>query len=124
MSEGGEKTEAPTQKRRDKAREDGQILRSRDLAAALVMMAGIAWLMFAGPTLLGACKAVMATSFQFTHADVEDFEPFRPLLEAGASCGPRSPRCSRSRSSRPSRRRRASARSSSIPRRWRPSRPS
>ena len=83
MSEGGEKTEAPTQKRRDKAREDGQILRSRDLAAALVMMAGIAWLMFAGPTLLGACKAVMATSFQFTHADVEDFEPFRPLMEAG-----------------------------------------
>jgi flagellar biosynthetic protein FlhB len=83
MSEGGEKTEAPTQKRRDKAREDGQILRSKDLAAALVMMAGIAWLMFAGPTLLGACKAVMATSFQFTHADVEDFEPFRPLLEAG-----------------------------------------
>ncbi|MDQ1158035.1 flagellar biosynthetic protein FlhB [Sphingomonas sp. SORGH_AS 950] len=83
MSEGGEKTEAPTQKRRDKARDDGQVLRSRDLAAALVMMAGIAWLMFAGPTLLGACKAVMATSFQFTHADVEDFEPFRPLMEAG-----------------------------------------
>ena len=83
MSEGGEKTEAPTQKRRQKAREDGQILRSRDLAAALVMMAGIAWLMFAGPTLLGACKAVMATSFQFSHADVEDFEPFRPLMEAG-----------------------------------------
>lgn len=83
MSEGGEKTEAPTQKRRQKAREDGQILRSKDLAAALVMMAGIAWLMFAGPTLLGACKAVMATSFQFTHADVEDFEPFRPLMEAG-----------------------------------------
>ncbi|WP_294237082.1 flagellar biosynthesis protein FlhB [uncultured Sphingomonas sp.] len=83
MSEGGEKTEAPTQKRRQKAREDGQILRSKDLAAALVMMAGIAWLMFAGPTLLGACKAVMATSFQFGRADVEDFEPFRPLLEAG-----------------------------------------
>ncbi|WP_294248055.1 flagellar biosynthesis protein FlhB [uncultured Sphingomonas sp.] len=88
MSEGGEKTEAPTQKRRNKAREDGQILRSRDLAAALVMMAGIAWLMFAGPTLLGACKAVMATSFQFTHADVEDFEPFRPLLEAGGKLWP------------------------------------
>ena len=83
MSEGGEKTEAPTQKRRQKAREDGQILRSRDLAAALVMMAGIAWLMLAGPTLLGACKAVMAASFQFSHADVEDFEPFRPLMEAG-----------------------------------------
>ena len=52
------------------------------------MMAGIAWLMFAGPTLLGACKAVMATSFQFTHADVEDFEPFRPLLEAGGKLWP------------------------------------
>jgi len=88
MSEGGEKTEAPTQKRRDKARDDGQILRSRDLAAALVMMAGIAWLIFAGPTLLGACKAVMAASFQFSHADVEDFEPFRPLMEAGWKLAP------------------------------------
>ena len=88
MSEGGEKTEAPTQKRREKARDDGQILRSRDLAAALVMMAGIAWLIFAGPTLLGACKAVMAASFQFTHADVEDFEPFRPLAEAGWKLAP------------------------------------
>ncbi|MCT8001110.1 flagellar type III secretion system protein FlhB [Sphingomonas sanguinis] len=88
MSEGGEKTEAPTQKRRDKARDDGQILRSRDLAAALVMMAGIAWLIFAGPTLLGACKAVMAASFQFSHADVEDFEPFRPLMEAGWRLAP------------------------------------
>lgn len=88
MSEGGEKTEAPTQKRRQKAREDGQILRSRDLAAALVMMAGIAWLMFAGPTLLGACKAVMAASFQFGRADVEDFEPFRPLMEAGWKLAP------------------------------------
>ncbi|MET4897747.1 flagellar biosynthesis protein FlhB [Sphingomonadaceae bacterium jetA1] len=83
MSEGGEKTEAPTQKRRQKARDDGQVLRSRDLAAALVMMAGIAWLMFAGPMLLGACKAVMTASFQFGRADVEDFEPFRPLMEAG-----------------------------------------
>ncbi|MEK9211192.1 EscU/YscU/HrcU family type III secretion system export apparatus switch protein [Sphingomonas sp. 2378] len=88
MSEGGEKTEAPTQKRREKARDDGQILRSRDLAAALVMMAGIAWLIFAGPTLLGACKAVMAASFQFSHADVEDFEPFRPLMEAGWKLAP------------------------------------
>ncbi|WP_230483421.1 EscU/YscU/HrcU family type III secretion system export apparatus switch protein [Sphingomonas sp. Leaf21] len=88
MSEGGEKTEAPTQKRREKARDDGQVLRSRDLAAALVMMAGIAWLIFAGPTLLGACKAVMAASFQFDHADVEDFEPFRPLMEAGWKLAP------------------------------------
>ncbi|MDQ1229048.1 flagellar biosynthesis protein FlhB [Sphingomonas sp. SORGH_AS_0879] len=88
MSEGGEKTEAPTQKRREKARDDGQILRSRDLAAALVMMAGIAWLIFAGPTLLAACKAVMAASFQFSHADVEDFEPFRPLMEAGWKLAP------------------------------------
>ena len=52
------------------------------------MMAGIAWLIFAGPTLLGACKAVMAASFQFSHADVEDFEPFRPLMEAGWKLAP------------------------------------
>jgi flagellar biosynthetic protein FlhB len=83
MSEGGEKTEAPTAKRRQKAIDDGNVLRSRDLASALVVLAGVAWLVFMGPALLAACRAVMAASFTFGRADVEDFEPWRPLIEAG-----------------------------------------
>ena len=88
MSEGGDKTEAPTPKRREKAAEDGNILKSKDLATALVVMAGVAWLIFAGPSLVAACKAVMAASFQFDRGDVEDFSPWRPLQEAGAKLLP------------------------------------
>ena len=82
MSE-GERTEAPTPKRLQKAREDGDLLKSRDAATALVVLAGVGWLALFGPSLLAACKAVMAAAFQFDHGDVEDFSPFRPLAEAG-----------------------------------------
>ncbi|KZE08707.1 EscU/YscU/HrcU family type III secretion system export apparatus switch protein [Sphingomonas hankookensis] len=81
MSE--DKTESPTQKRLDKAREDGDILKSKELGAALVILAGCAWLALLGPSLVGACKAIMTASFSFGRADVEDFQPWRPLVEAG-----------------------------------------
>ena len=83
-----ERTEAPTPKRKQKAREDGQILQSRDFATALVVLAGCVWFAFFGPSLLRACKAVMAASFRFDHRDVEDFSPWRPLLEAGSTLLP------------------------------------
>ncbi len=84
----GEKTEAPTEKKRKKAAEDGNVLRSKDFSTAFVVLAGVAWLMFAGPSLLAACKAVMAASFSFGRADVEDFSPWRPLAEAGWKLAP------------------------------------
>jgi flagellar biosynthetic protein FlhB len=84
MSEaGGDKTEAPTQKRKDDARDKGDTLKSRELATALVTMAGVVWIATFGPALLAACKAIMTASFQFSHADVEDFAPWRPLVQAG-----------------------------------------
>ncbi|URW75565.1 flagellar type III secretion system protein FlhB [Sphingomonas donggukensis] len=89
MSESaGEKTELPTQKRLTKARDDGQILRSREFASALGILVGCAWLAMLGPGLLSACKAVMAAGFTFGRADVEHFEPFRPLAEAGWKLAP------------------------------------
>ncbi len=78
-----DRTEAPTAKRLQKARTDGDILQSREAVTALVVLAGVAWLALFGPSLLAACKAVMAAAFQFDRADVEDFSPFRPLAEAG-----------------------------------------
>ena len=84
----GEKTEAPTAKRKREAVEQGDILRSREFATALVVMAGCGWVALAGPSLIGACKALMAASFQFGHGDIEDFEPLRPLLEAGWKLAP------------------------------------
>ena len=84
MSEaGGERTEAATPKRVRDAVEKGDVLKSREFATALAMLAGVAWIVWFGPELIAACKGVMTASLQFGRADVEDFAPFRPILEAG-----------------------------------------
>jgi flagellar biosynthetic protein FlhB len=80
---GGEKTELPSQKRLKDAVDKGDILKSREFATALVMLAGVGWILFFGPSLIAACKGVLTASLQFGRADVEDFSPARPILEAG-----------------------------------------
>lgn len=84
----GEKTEAPTPKRKQKAADEGQLLKSRELATALAVLAGCGWMALFGPGLMRGCQAVMAASFQFNRGDVADFEPFRPLAEAGWKLAP------------------------------------
>ncbi|NJR79730.1 EscU/YscU/HrcU family type III secretion system export apparatus switch protein [Sphingomonas corticis] len=88
MSEGGDRTEAPTQKRKDDSRKKGDILKSRDLATALVVLAGVAWMMLFGPKLVAACREVMRASFTFGRGEVEDFRPMDPLIEAGWRLAP------------------------------------
>jgi flagellar biosynthesis protein FlhB len=83
-----EKTEAPTPKRRQKAAEEGQILRSREFATAAVVLAGVLWLLMSGPALMAALKSVMVESLQFNRADVEDFQPLRPILSVGLTLAP------------------------------------
>jgi len=84
----GEKTEAPTPKRKQKAFDDGQVLRSREFATALVVLAGCGWLAMFGPALMAACKALMITSFSFGSGDVDDFQPMRSLAIAGWQLAP------------------------------------
>lgn len=84
----GEKTEAPTPKRRKKAAEEGQVLRSREFATAAVVLGGVLWLALSGPALLGALKTVMRESLVFGRADVEDFQPLRPILSVGLTLAP------------------------------------
>lgn len=84
MSESaGEKTEAPTPKRKRKAAEDGQLLKSKEYGTALIILAGAIWLGFFGQSLLSACQSVMTASFSFERSDIETFEPWRPLASAG-----------------------------------------
>jgi flagellar biosynthetic protein FlhB len=85
MSEemGGDKTEAPTDKRKREATKNGEVLQSKEFGTALVILAGCGWLALFGPSLVAACKAVMTASFEFGRGDVEDFEPFRALLASG-----------------------------------------
>ena len=89
MSEdAGERTQAPTEKRKKEAIKQGDVLRSRDFATALVVLVGVVWLLAFGPSLLAACRELMTASFQFGRADVEDFSPFRPLVQAGWKLAP------------------------------------
>ncbi len=89
MSESaGEKTQAPTPKRKEKALEQGDLLKSRDFGAALIILLGCGWMVLMGPQLLGAIKEVMSASFQFGRADIESFQPWKPLATAGWKLAP------------------------------------
>src|SRR3546814_9322713 len=54
-----DQTEAPTEKRKREAREKGNVLRSRELATALVMMSGAVYLALAGAWMAESLKNVM-----------------------------------------------------------------
>lgn len=78
-----ERTESATPKRREQAREKGQIARSRELNTMVMLITGAAGLMFFGPALMQALAQVMRASFQFSRAQIFDpAAPGRSLLEA------------------------------------------
>lgn len=83
MSESaGEKTLAPTQKRKEQAAKSGDVLRSRDLATAAAALVGAAWLKFAGPWLLHALAGGLASGLAFDRADIDHFSPAHLLIAA------------------------------------------
>jgi len=85
MSEGGEKNFAPTQKRKKDAAKKGDVLRSREMATAVSVLVGAAWLKFQGPSLLRGLEDVTRIGLRWDRALLEDFSPARvilPILEA------------------------------------------
>jgi flagellar biosynthetic protein FlhB len=75
MSEdAGEKSFAPTEKRRRDAARKGDVLRSRELSTAAVMLFGATWLTFAGPWLLEALTGVLRSGLIFDRDAVMHFE--------------------------------------------------
>jgi flagellar biosynthetic protein FlhB len=76
-----EKTEAPTEKRRRDAVEKGDVLQSRELGTALVVLAGAAWLALAGPWMMGALENMLVTSLSFDVGAIEDFDPGGAILK-------------------------------------------
>jgi flagellar biosynthetic protein FlhB len=65
-----ERTEEPTAKRLEKAREDGQVARSQELSVA-AMMIGIALFMLVfGGILFNKLQTIFATGFLFDRRDV------------------------------------------------------
>lgn len=85
----GEKTLAPTEKRRREAAQKGDVLRSREVATAVAMLIGAAWLKFGGPWLFERLAGAVRAGLNWDHAAVEQFNPGGALLAAGgAVAGP------------------------------------
>ncbi|WP_034915465.1 flagellar biosynthesis protein FlhB [Erwinia sp. 9145] len=67
-----EKTESPTAHRLEKAREEGQIPRSRELTSVLMLVAGLSILWIGGESMARKLGAVLADGLNFNHSVVSD----------------------------------------------------
>jgi len=83
MSDSGEKSFAPTEKRKQDAARKGDVLRSRELATAASVLVGAVWLKWAGPWLIDALASALRGGFTFDRASLDDFTPGKALLMAG-----------------------------------------
>ncbi|MBW8745898.1 MAG: flagellar biosynthesis protein FlhB [Sphingomonas sp.] len=75
-----QKTEAPTGKRLREARERGDVLQSKELTTALSIFAGAAWVVLAGPWMVGACGKMLEQGLTFSPGDINGFNPSRAIL--------------------------------------------
>jgi len=78
----GEKTFAPTAKRKREAVEGGDVLRSREMTVATGTAVGVTWLVLAGPWLMRGLMRVMRLAFSWDAASLDRFEPGTMLREA------------------------------------------
>jgi flagellar biosynthetic protein FlhB len=77
---GGEKTEAATPKHRHEAEEEGDVLQSKELGTAMVVLMGAAWIAFGGPVLVRALSGVLRDGLSFNRDVLTDFEPGTTLV--------------------------------------------
>jgi len=89
MSEqSGEKSFAPTEKRKRDAAKKGDVLRSRELATAGAVAVGAAWLLLAGPWVLDRLAGTLRAGFVWDRAMIDDFSPGRLIASAMMSALP------------------------------------
>jgi flagellar biosynthetic protein FlhB len=67
-----EKTEAPTPHRLEKAREEGQIPRSRELTSLLMVLAGLSIIWMGGEPLARKLAAMLSAGLHFDHGIIND----------------------------------------------------
>lgn len=84
-SEGQEKTEEPTARRLEKAREEGQVARSRELTTWLMLLGGVMTLWLLANTLYGQLGLVMERTFVFDRGRA--FDPALMLDYTASSAG-------------------------------------
>jgi flagellar biosynthetic protein FlhB len=89
VAEGGgndssqEKTEEPTPKRLQKAKEEGQIARSKELSTALILILGVASLLIFGSGMAQSLMGIMSYNFSLERAAI--FDPSLMLTHLMAS---------------------------------------
>ena len=88
-----DKTEAPTPRRRQEARQEGQVARSVELNSALVLLSALLIVRLCGPSLGDRLRGVMVNSFtHFPKGDIRlgdvTSDLVRILLEVGTAIAP------------------------------------
>lgn len=78
----GEKTFAPSAKRLRDATAKGDVLRSKELATAVAVLAGLAALVATGPWLLAGMEEAMRAGVSFDKADLARFTPLTMVVLA------------------------------------------
>lgn len=76
-----QKTEQPTAKRQSEAAKTGDVLQSRELGTALVVMAGAGWIALAGPWMMSSLQNMLQHALMFDVGAVENFKPGRAFAD-------------------------------------------
>ncbi|NYF32837.1 flagellar biosynthesis protein FlhB [Sphingopyxis chilensis] len=86
MAEGSDKdqkTEQPTAKKLADSAREGDVLMSRELATALMMLAAAGWMVAAGGWFVQSAGDLVRRGLTLTAADVADFAPAEALMRNG-----------------------------------------
>ena len=83
QSDKDQKTEQPTPKKRADAAREGDVLMSRELATALMMLAGAGWLFAAGGWLVQSAGDLMKRGLTLSADDVAHFAPGEAVMRNG-----------------------------------------
>ena len=79
-----QKTEQATPKKRADSAREGDVLMSRELATALMMLAAAGWMIAAGGWFVQSASNLVRRGLTLTAADVADFAPAEALMRNGA----------------------------------------
>lgn len=82
-TEKDQKTEQPTPKKKADSAREGDVLMSRELATALMMLAAAGWMIAAGGWFVQSASDLLRRGLTLTAADVADFAPAEALMRNG-----------------------------------------
>jgi flagellar biosynthetic protein FlhB len=83
-SDKDQKTEQPTAKKLADSAREGDVLMSRELATALMMLAAAGWIVVAGGWFVQSAGDLVRRGLTLSAADVADFAPAEALMRNGA----------------------------------------